>query len=162
MKPEYGEQMVTAIVTNNTFSWYVLERDFCDLDYPKMLAAIREKGYEVAWDESYRFGIAILNEHTKDEFLKNVADCKTDAETLHAQMLAETDREEQLAYCPTIYINFDTREFISYYPEPEAFEARIPDGWRGSYRWFEDMIPKNERYWLDENGKDILEEDIYE
>ena len=68
----------------------------------------------------------------------------------------EKSYNEQLAYNPSIWIDFDQKEFISYYAEPEAFEDFVPDGWVGVYGCFESKIPDGEKYWLDKNGKNLI------
>ena len=47
---------------------------------------------------------------------------------------------------------------ISYYAEPESFEAFVPDGWIGKYQDFTEEIPEKQRYWMDENGKNLIGE----
>ena len=48
--------------------------------------------------------------------------------------------------------------WISYYAEPESFEAFVPDGWIGKYQDFTEEIPEKQRYWMDENGKNLIGE----
>ena len=49
-------------------------------------------------------------------------------------------------------------QVISYYAEPESFEAFVPDGWIGKYQDFTEEIPEKQRYWMDENGKNLIGE----
>ena len=65
---------------------------------------------------------------------------------------------DKLAYNPSILIDFENRVFISYYAEPESFEAFVPDGWIGKYQDFTEEIPEKQRYWMDENGKNLIGE----
>ena len=39
-----------------------------------------------------------------------------------------------------------------------SFEYFVPDGWEGKYQDFEKDIPRMQRYWLDENGKNLIGE----
>ena len=39
---------------------------------------------------------------------------------------------------------------------PESFEHFVPSGWVGIYQNFEKNIPKNQRYWIDDNGKNLI------
>jgi hypothetical protein len=56
---------------------------------------------------------------------------------------------------PSLFIDFDSKTLLSYFPEPTAFEKFAPDGWVAAYRPFFDLIPLNERYWIIE-GRDLL------
>ncbi|MBQ6462179.1 MAG: hypothetical protein IJJ59_02505 [Pseudobutyrivibrio sp.] len=62
--------------------------------------------------------------------------------------MKESDYNGRLAYNPSLYIDFDNKQLISYYAEPESFEDFVPDGWTGEYREFENQIPENQKYWI--------------
>lgn len=111
MKPIYAENIIVAIKSCGCVEWYILDKEYCFLDYPKLEEAYRKKGYN-----------------------------------------------DKLAYNPSILIDFENRVFISYYPEPESFEAFVPDGWIGKYQDFTEEIPEKQRYWMDENGKNLIGE----
>lgn len=70
--------------------------------------------------------------------------------------MCESTYNDRLAYNPSILIGFDNRVFMSHYAEPESFEDFAPNGWRGRYQNFEESIPPNQRYWLDENGRNLI------
>ena len=80
------------------------------------------------------------------------------AEELKKMLMKESDYNDKLAYNPSILIDFENRVFISYYAEPESFEAFVPDGWIGKYQDFTEEIPEKQRYWMDENGKNLIGE----
>lgn len=71
-------------------------------------------------------------------------------------LINETDYNEKLAYNPSILIDFDNRILISHYAGPESFEHFVPSGWVGKYKNFEMNIPENQRYWVDDNGKNLI------
>ena len=50
MKPIYAENIVVAIKQNNCIEWYILDKDYCFLDYSKLEDAYRRKGYDVVID----------------------------------------------------------------------------------------------------------------
>ena len=43
MKPTYAENIVVAIKNSNQFEWYILDKDYCFLDYKKLEDAYRKK-----------------------------------------------------------------------------------------------------------------------
>lgn len=156
MKPIYAEKIVTAIKYNKIIEWYILNRDCCFLDYIKLEEAYRQKGYEIVADDSLRFGIKIVNESTSCLFLNNIEQYKVSTQELKKMLINEADYNEKLAYNPSILIDFDNRVLISHYAEPESFEHFVPDGWMGKYQNFETIVPKNQRYWVDDNGKNLI------
>lgn len=158
MKPIYAENIIVAIKDYGFIEWYVLEKDLCFLDYTKLEKAYRKKGYEVVVDDTLRFGIKIINELTKNLFLNKIKDCKMETDELRKMLKKEKKYHGKLAYNPSILIDFDNRILISHYAEPESFEYFIPDGWEGKYEDFERYIPLARRYWLDENGKNLIGE----
>ena len=43
MKPIYAENIVVAIRVGNVIEWYILDKDYCFLDYGKLEEAYRKK-----------------------------------------------------------------------------------------------------------------------
>ena len=68
----------------------------------------------------------------------------------------EDDREERLSFNPVILIDFDDCRLFSQYPEAESYENFVPEGWSGAYQEFDALLPKEERYWLDENENNLI------
>lgn len=158
MKPIYAENIVVAIKSDNFIEWYILEKDFCFLDYTKLEKEYKKKGYDIVIDDTPRFGIKVLNELTKRFFLDKIEGYKVDTEELRKMLIYEKKYNEKLAYNPSILIDFDNRILISHYSEPESFEFFVPDGWDGKYQNFENDIPLIQRYWLDKNGGNLIGE----
>lgn len=158
MRPKYAENIVVAIKDDNCIEWYILEKDFCFLDYTKLEEAYQKKGYEIIVDDTPRFGIKILNELTKRFFLDKIKERRMITEELRKMLVNEKSYNEKLAYNPSILIDFDNRILISYYAEPESFEYFVPNGWKGKYQNFEENIPQNQRYWLGEDGRNLIGE----
>ena len=158
MKPVYAEYLIVAIKANGDFEWYVLDKEYCFLDFQKVEDAFRNRGYEVPEDDSKRFGIRVLDESTRECFLSNVTQSRIATNELREMLRQETDFNEKLAFNPSLLIDFDTKILVSYYAEPASFEHYVPDGWVGEYRLFEEEIPQNERFWIDCNGKNLMEE----
>ena len=158
MKPIYAENIIVAIKSCGCIEWYILDKDYCFLDYPKLEEAYRKKGYNDTFDDDSRFGIKVVNELSKTQFLDNIKEYKITAEELKKMLMKESDYNDKLAYNPSILIDFENQVFISYYAEPESFEAFVPDGWIGKYKDFTEEIPEKQRYWMDENGKNLIGE----
>ena len=158
MKPIYAENIIVAIKSCGCIEWYILDKDYCFLDYPKLEEAYRKKGYNDTFDDDSRFGIKVVNELSKTQFLDHIKEYKITAEELKKMLMKESDYNDKLAYNPAILIDFENRVFISYYAEPESFEAFVPDGWIGKYQDFTEEIPEKQRYWMDENGKNLIGE----
>lgn len=156
MKPIYAENLVVAIKHDDCLEWYILEKDYCFLDYTKLEKAYQQKGYDVAIDVSQRFGIKTINEATKKIFLRNIEKYKTSTEELNKMLMREIDYNDKLAYNPSLLIDFEKKILISYYSEPESFEKFVPEGWNGEYRNFAMEIPKDQRYWVDKSGKNMI------
>lgn len=156
MKPIYAENIVVTIKHGSCLKWYILDKDFCFLDYNKLEEAYQKKGYQVEVDSAIRFGIKVVNEFTKEKFLDNIVQYKISTEELKKMLMNETDYNERLAYNPSILIDFDNKVLMSHYAEPESFEHFVPKGWTGKYQNFEERIPRNQRYWVDENNKSLI------
>lgn len=158
MKPIYAENIVVAIRVGDCIEWYILDKDFCFLDYVKLEEAYRKKGYDVVIDDTPRFGIKVVNELTQVLFLDNIKEYRIAAEKLRKMLMNESDYDDKLAYNPSILIDFENRVLTSYYAEPESFEDFVPNGWEGKYQDFEEAIPRDQRYWIDENGRNLIGE----
>lgn len=158
MKPIYAEELVVAIKYEKRVEWYILNRDLCFLDYTKREVSYRKRGYKVVIDDTARFGIKIVDDSTRVSFLHNIRGNKITTGELKRMLMSEADHDEKLAYNPSILIDFENRILISHYAEPESFEDFVPDGWEGKYQNFEEIIPQDQRYWIDENGRNLIQE----
>ena len=140
MKPVYAQDVVVAIKDKGILEWYVLNTDLCFMDYGKLVMAERKRGIYAEANAASRFDIMVVNESSKDEFLDKIKEFKVSTAELKEMLLQEKTFNDRLAY----------------YPEPESFENYVPDGWTGEYFCFKDMIPKEKRYWEDEDGKSLI------
>ena len=48
MKPIYAENIIVAIKSCGCVEWYILDKEYCFLDYPKLEEAYRKKGYNLS------------------------------------------------------------------------------------------------------------------
>ena len=170
-EPEYAEKIVVGVVFRQMFAWYVTDKGYWYLDYTKYDHALLASGYNepIAHDYSHRFDIAILNEDTAEHFLSQIEDCRVLANVLSEMMLVQRQMYVEYAsldsldyyndildFSPCFLVNFDHKEFTSFYPEMISFELYVPDGWTGAYRNFLAEIPEEERYWM-VDGRDVFE-----
>ena len=88
MKPIYAENIIVAIKSCGCIEWYILDKDYCFLDYPKLEEAYRKKGYNDTFDDDSRFGIKVVNELSKTQFLDNIKEYKI---TAHGKQVAEKE-----------------------------------------------------------------------
>lgn len=90
--------------------------------------------------------------------MDNIKEYRVAVGELKKMLLNEKNYNEKLAYNPSILIDFENKVLKSNYAEPESFEDFVPDGWSGKYQNFEEEIPQNQRYWIDENGRNLIGE----
>ena len=76
MKPIYAENIIVAIKSCGCVEWYILDKEYCFLDYPKLEEAYRKKGYNDTFDDDSRFGIKVVNELSKTQFLDHIKEYK--------------------------------------------------------------------------------------
>ncbi len=157
MYPVYAEIVIVGVLKDGIFTWYITDKDIWFLDYQKMEKAYQDKGYKVEMDVSNRFGIKTLSDENESEFLKNTLPFSISTSELRNTMFSKASKENCLEFVPAFYVDFDKKEFISFYPEPESFEDFVPEGWQGKYYNFMDTIAKCNQYWVDDEGKSFFE-----
>ena len=112
MKPTYAENIVVAIKQGGRIEWYILDKDYCFLDYTKLEEAYRKKGYDVVIDDTLRFGIKVVNELTQKIFLYNIQEYKVTTDELKKMLMNELNYDDKLAYNPSILIDFENKLLI--------------------------------------------------
>ena len=160
-EPAYAQDIIVGVLFRHTFAWYITEKDYWYLDYPKYDRALLATGSKdpTIGDYSSRFHIAILNEDTAERFLSAIAERRVPASALSQLMSSRRETNEQddlLDFAPCLLVDFDQRRLSSQYPEMIRFELYVPDGWRGIYRDFTSEVPAQERYWM-VNGQNVFE-----
>src|SRR5258708_23868584 len=118
---------------------------------------------------SPRFYFAVLNKDPAEHFMSKIEDRRVPANVLSEMMLVQRQMYEEYAsldtldyyndildFSPCFLVNFDHKEFASFYPEMIRFELYIPDGWTGAYRNFLAEVPQEERYWM-VDGRNLFE-----
>jgi hypothetical protein len=119
--------------------------------------SFHEAGYDVPLDSySDRFNIALLDMNTADSFFYEILHFKVYPEKLRELLISNDttgDYEDVIQYFPALYVDFDGKELVSYFPEPFPFEEYIPPEWTSSYANFYDKIPSSLQYWKAETCK---------
>ena len=89
MKPIYAENIVVAIKQSGCIEWYILDKDYCFLDFTKLEDAYRKKGYDVVVDDMPRFGIKVVNEFSQITFLDEIKKYKITTKELKKMLMNE-------------------------------------------------------------------------
>jgi len=158
MKPKYAEDIVVAIKDNGLYEWYILSKEIIYLDYIKWIESYNRIGFNLPIEAPDRFDILVVNNDTKTEFLSNIYDHRISTADLRKMLSQETESFAKFAYKPAVLIDFDNQIFISDYYETESFEDFIPNGWKGFFKNFSNEIPLEEKFWLSENGSNLIGE----
>ncbi len=136
LMPEYAQNLIVGVVFQNIWTWFITEREYWFLNV----------------EMEDRFGIKVLDQNTAEDFIHKIDEYKVSTQEL-TRMLVELKEafqtyDEVLEFLPTIYVDFDKKEFYSLYPEPMSFEDYVPEGWIGKYLDFYELVPLEERYWM--------------
>ncbi|MDM5340498.1 hypothetical protein QUF84_25230 [Fictibacillus enclensis] len=155
-KPQYAENIIVLVKYNENYKWFVTDKEIWFLDLKKLISSYREKGFEIPNpdDFSERFGIAVVNEDTVEAFLQEVSEFEVNNEELR-KMLVQKTYNDVTDMLPSLYVDFDDKKLISFYPEPASYEFYVPEGWRGEYEQFIELIPKDYCYWI-VNGENLF------
>ncbi len=157
--PKYCENIIVAAVYKRHFDWYVSPKDLWKMDYRKLYSAIAECFAKLgrSADDFYktagsfetfcekRNGIEILDSDSAGKFFSQLINCRYTAEEISC-LRAVTPDSDSAAFKPSLFVNFDTKELYSCYPESEGFEKFVPEGWAGIYGDFTSLIPADKRF----------------
>lgn len=159
--PEYNENIIVGVLYNKVFNWYVTDKEIWYLDYQKRINAFNEKGFEVKEEyiDEARKEILILNSSNAKTFLKRIEKLKIESMQLRKLLQKARNLNDDswiYDFRPSLYVDFDSRKLFSLYAESASYEDYVPMNWQGCYFDFMKLIPNNEKYWLDEKHKDLL------
>ncbi|KAB8126072.1 hypothetical protein F9U64_20785 [Gracilibacillus oryzae] len=167
LEPKALENIIVGLVVNNRFKWYVSPKDIWFLDMKKQEEAYIKKFKEIGLKNIFnsiindeRKDIEILDEYSFKEFVSRINKYSVSADELRELLILNlhTESKEDTFYnfLPSLYINLDMRKLYSMYPEPASYEDFVPENWMGIYQDFLSKIDREEKYWYDENGTDLL------
>lgn len=155
-KPKYAENIIALVKYKKSYRWFVTDKEIWFLDMKKLISSYQNKGFEIpdTNDFSERFGIGIVNEDTVEEFLQIINEFEVSNEEL-SQFLIQKSYSHISDMFPSLYIDFDNKKLISYYPEPASYEQYVPNGWLGKYEQFIEDVPQDYCYWI-VNGENLF------
>lgn len=147
-KPKYAETIIVLVKFRESFRWFVADKEIWFLDLKKLISSYLEKGYDVPNPDDFsdRFNIAVVNEDTAEDFLQKISILEVRTEELKTMLEQGTSHVSDMV--PSLYVDFDDKEFTSYYPEPASYELFVPKGWHGKYEPFIKYIPQIYCYWI--------------
>lgn len=159
--PEYNENIIVGVLCDGIFSWYVTDKEIWYLDYKKRIDAFKRKGFEVKVEymDKTRKEILILCSSNAKIFLKRIEKLKIESFQLRELLQKARDLSDDswiYDFRPSLYVDFDSCKLLSLFAEPASYEEYVPMNWQGCYFDFMKLIPDNEKYWLDENNKNLL------
>lgn len=148
-RPKYAETLIVLVKYNTTHRWYITDKDLWFLDLRKLIASYTNRGFQIQNSEDFsdRFDIDILNENTAGDFFNKITDLEAHTEEL-TRMLEQKMYTHISDMVPSIYVDFDEKKLISYYPEPASYEDCVPFGWIGKHENFLDNIPVQLKFWI--------------
>lgn len=160
--PSYNENIIVGVVYNKKFDWYLTENEIWFLDYKTRIEAFEQIGYKINLENiaDERKGLLVLDSSNASIFLERIEQYRVETEWLRELLIEKINmKDEDYVYdfCPSLYVNFDDRNFISYYPEPAFYEKYMPPHWKGIYIDFLNLVPENKRYWMGKNGNNMFE-----
>ncbi|MGL4382910.1 MAG: hypothetical protein ACRCTA_04250 [Bacilli bacterium] len=153
--------IIVGVIYNNEFNWYLSDKSLWYLDGIKLFDSIRRKGFDSSnhFEDEFRKGLDILDQNNAMVFLERINRFKISTSKLNELLLIETQSSNNdwiFNFRPSLFVNFDLRQFYSLYSEPASYEYYAPINWYSTYDDFTNLIPLDERYWLDVNNEDIL------
>ncbi|MGG0276947.1 hypothetical protein [Bacillus rhizoplanae] len=162
LEPLYAENIIVAVIYNNEFKWYVTDKELWFLDYNKLDNAYENLGISIEDNDEAeeRNGIKVLDNENVEVFLPRINKYITTKEELSYLLLenikGKIEGEDLLDFSPVLLINFDYKILYSMFPEPASYEEYVPQDWNGKYEDFTELIPKSEKYWIDEYNNNLF------
>ncbi|MBC2398781.1 hypothetical protein BD780_000886 [Clostridium tetanomorphum] len=154
LEPDGVGTVVVLIKFNNLLQYYVTDKEIWILNEEILKNAFIEKGYEIPeYEDDIRYGFSILSEKNIVSFLARVVNFKVSKEELKEYYIIYKelygDIDVHYAATPIFYIDFDKREFYSFFTEPGSYEKYIPYGWNGYDKAgkYDKYVPSEMKYW---------------
>jgi hypothetical protein len=158
----YPLDLVALVHHGGAWTWFVSEREFWILDLGMYRRAYERVGVPPPRAKALeiRGGLDVVDEPQAAEFLRMMNAYRVETNALRVELKRRIPTADSLGdiceWLPAILVDFDSRLLVSYYSEPFSFEKYVPDFWEGRYGKFYDLVPNEQKYWL-ENGNDLLE-----
>ncbi|MCW2256717.1 hypothetical protein M2263_002808 [Providencia alcalifaciens] len=164
---EDHDDVIVAIKNDGHIQWYKADREIWILDRKKWWKDFIDNGIECPKDDAQdRFGIFVVDNQNKNQFIKEIEPFKISNDQLsefREKIKQSTDIWDSFDLFPIAFIDFDEKKFSACYAHPGnvPIERYIPDGWSGKFIDFmrnfnNEIMPINIRYWVID-GIDYLE-----
>ncbi|MCT4543858.1 MAG: hypothetical protein N4A63_09980 [Vallitalea sp.] len=154
LEPDGVGTVVVLIKLNNYLQYYVTDKEIWILNEETLKNAFIDKGYEIPeYEDNIRHGFSILSEKNIVSFLTKIVDLKVSKEELIEYYILYKelygDIDVHYSATPIFYIDFDKREFYSFFTEPGSYEKYMPYGWKGYDRAgeYDKYVPSEMKYW---------------
>ena len=160
-KPEIN---IVGVIANHQFNWYICSNEMWTMEIDKYIQAYQEAGLDV--DFSYlpeiqqnlhvitKSNLESYLEMYKDDWLKVTVEeliemikRSIDCEDLHSEIIFEGK-----GLLPDLLIDFDKEEFYSNHLGMKNYERYVPNGWKVFSGCFDQLIPKEQQYWIEKTG----------
>ena len=160
-KPEIN---IVGVIANHHFNWYICTNDMWTMDIDKYIQSYKKAGWNL--DFSYlpeiqqnlhvvtKSNLESSLEMYKDDWLKvtveeliSMIKRSMEEENLNSEIILEGK-----ALLPGLFIDFDKEEFYSNHLGMKNYERYVPNGWKVFSGRFDQLIPKEEQYWIEEAG----------
>ena len=159
------QKIVVAIRYKGKIRWYRSDRDLWVLDVNKWRDEFIEHGYEVPkFNDSYRFGIHVVNEESVSHFLDCISEFEVNKDDLSIELAKRYTTANSWwdvgDLFPIMFVDFETKKVGAFYPEGTPMERYVPDGWAGEFIDFanvypEDVFPVSDKFWV-KGDSDLL------
>lgn len=149
IKPIYDEKIIVGVVYNNTFNWYITDKYVWLLNLQNFNNDELASYFSNPEVSKIRNNLITISHDNANIFINNLKDYKVTSQEIQDAILYDKFQTEELEqYFPTLLIDFDKQCLYSQFPEPLNFEEYVPNGWKGEYKDFTNLIPQNQKYWL--------------
>lgn len=156
-------EIIVAIVKyKSSIMWFRSDRDFWVLDQNKWRDDFIQQGYEVPeFQDSYRFGIRVVDHQTAQLFLDAMDEFKIKKDELSLELAkryptASSWWDVQDLF-PILFVDFDKSHVGAFYYEGTPMERYIPNGWTSEFVDFandypENIFPSENKFWIRNNS----------
>lgn len=159
--PGYAENIIVAIIKNNSLSWYIADKEIWYMDYAKRIKQFEDKGYkiDIEFIDDSRKELLILDVDNIDDFTDKISDYRVETDDLRSYLEKEREINTEWWYnlSPSLYIDFDKKILYSSYREMDSYESYAPKGWLADFKDFLNEIPLESCYWINNNHNYLLE-----
>jgi hypothetical protein len=167
--PEIDEIVIT-VRYRAQIRWFRSDRDLWVLDVNKWRNEFIKSGYDVPpFQDSYRFGIHIIDKETVADFLNHMSPFEITKDSLSLELAKRYSSAKSWwdvrDLFPIMFVDFDHAKVAAFYANGTPMERYIPNGWEGEFIDFaneypENIFPTSEKFWVkgDSNLLNMLNE----